>query len=311
MARVVFLNERSLPVGNVGREEAISIINKFLDLMIALRKLMPRISLITGGPFLTAPVGDNYSIARWLNDTERDRRRLMLSLLHAAPFRMAQEFFGDRDPGVTIYKYDGAPFDGLQVEGIGLADMYGGFAASFAHDVRWRLQKVPVRVERLLDDNSQSFWRTVVRHGTSAPDVIFHQSWLLAVGRAGINNAAQLWNEQLDAFPHLRFLPRTEGDLLRLSTPAFLQVVDWLGRLNDAVAVWNPNAAPTPQYPPHTTNEGEKRKQLFWLLDGVTKRCFHMHGRYTPGSGRIHFWLSVPERKVVIGYVGPKVFSKL
>jgi hypothetical protein len=307
MARIVFLNEKSRLSGNINLFDAGKTFDSFVDLMVELRKLVPRLSLISEDSLPSLALGNSYSVSRWLNDTARERRQFLLSLSSMAPFRSARDLFGDPDPdGVSVYQFDGPPFDGLVVEGIGLADMYGVLAVSFVQDAGWRIENVPVKVEHLTED--QSFNRTgSVAHAACKEHVAKHRDRLLEIARRDIRNADTLWDERADFFPRLRFLPEVLTDLNALQLPAFMQVVNWLFKMNDAVEVWDPSRAPTPQYPPHTTPEHEMRKALFNFRDGVETRCFHMHGRYTPGAGRIHFWLSVAERKVVVGYIGAKL----
>jgi hypothetical protein len=247
---------------------------------------------------------------RRINETQRERRQFLLSLGQLAPFREAERLFGESDPGVSEYVFDGQPFDGLVVIGIGFADLYGSLAVSFDYDRRWCLQSVPVRVVQLLDEGEKTS-RTLVPHAASARDIAAHRIWLLEVIRRDIRDAASLWALRNDLLPKLRFHPAVQGDLEDLQPSAFMQVVTWLFRANDQLEGWNPETTPTPQYPPHTTGEGQIRRQLFWIQDQGELRCFHMHGRYTPGAGRIHFWLSTAEQRIVVGYVGRKVENAL
>jgi hypothetical protein len=306
MAQIAFLNEHSHPPVATHTAVAAAGVETFLDLMLELRRVLPRVSLVASASILTLQLGDNYSISQWMNETGRDRKRAMLSLIQLAPFRAARDMLGDRDPGVTVYEFDGAPFDGLILEGIGLADLYQGFAVSFNFKEQWRMQSVPVRVRQLLDSDEERNWKAFVKHATSKDDIAIHQEWLLAQARQDIRDAKVFWMNRNDVCGHLRFLPKVEGDLASLQAVEFIQIVAWLFNVNDAVAKWDPGT-PTPIFPPHITNEAAGRREYFWFNDGAVKRCFSWHGRYTPGKGRIHFWLSASEKKAVIGYIGPKV----
>jgi hypothetical protein len=169
---------------------------------------------------------------------------------------------------------------------------------------------VPVMINQLTEDGETTVTKEV-EHGVCDQDIAFHRLWLLTLPRKDIRDSTTLWNDRHNAFPQLEFLDAVEYDLRGLQRAAFMQVVAWLGRMNDAVALWDPANAAVPQYPPHTTAEGEERRRYFLFSYKKVERCFHMHGRFTPGAGRIHFWLSSAERKVVIGYIGPKVLAKL
>jgi hypothetical protein len=308
MPQIAFLNERSHLVGSLPQQQARITFESFIDLMIALRKIMPRLSLICLEPLLSLALGDNYVVGKWLNETKRERKQFLLSLAQLAPFREVERLFGDVGSGLTEYVFDDQPFDGLTLAGVGYADLYGALAVSFDHDRRWHLQAVPVRVTQLTnDDNGERTWRSSVPHATSAEHVAAHRGWLLAKTRRDIRDAATLWAERNGLLPRLRFLPDVQRDLAELQIPAFIQVVYWLFQANDLLDAWNPEEMAVPPYPPKTTPEHEGRKGLFWFNDGEERRCFDMHGRYTPGAGRIHFWFSGSERRIVIGYVGPKL----
>src|SRR5882762_8464298 len=118
MPQIAFLNEHSHPTGPYHPVDAHSCVEAFLDLMIALRKVMPSVSLIANSNIFSLQIGDNYSISQWLNDTRRERRQFMLSLAQRAPFQAVWEILGDCDPGYTEYRFNGEPFDGLIVQGI-------------------------------------------------------------------------------------------------------------------------------------------------------------------------------------------------
>jgi hypothetical protein len=311
MPQIAFLNERSHLAGSLPQQQARIIFESFIDLMISLRKIMPRLSLISLEPLLSLSLGSSYFVSKWLNETQRERKQFLLSLAQLAPFSEAERLFGDADSGVTEYVFDGQPFDGMVLAGIGYADLYGTLAVSFDRDRRWHLQSVPVRITHLTSENDEKTWHSLVKHATSVQDVAAHRPWLVETIRRDIRDAATFWAERNEILPRVRFLPAVEEDLAGLQPPAFIQVVGWLFRANDLLDSWNPELLAIPPYPPKTTPEHEGRKELFWFGDGKEKQCFHMHGRYTPGAGRIHFWFSGSERRIVIGYIGPKLERSL
>src|SRR6266849_4263261 len=114
MAQLIFLNERSHPVGNVHPEVAGRMLSALIDVMLGVKKLLPRASLITAEPLPSLQLGDNYSVANWLNGPgiTRERGRFLLSLGQQAPFRIAKDLFGDPDPGVTVFRNAGDTVEG-------------------------------------------------------------------------------------------------------------------------------------------------------------------------------------------------------
>ncbi len=65
MSQVVFLNEWSQPAGAPHPERCRAIIEGFLSMMLALRKVMPELALITLDPLPDIAIGnEGYTIRR-------------------------------------------------------------------------------------------------------------------------------------------------------------------------------------------------------------------------------------------------------
>jgi hypothetical protein len=304
MAQIIFLNERSHPVGNLHPEIAAQILLSLVEVLLSVKVILPRAALITAEPMATLRLGDNYSIATWLNDRgiNRERARFLLSLGQQAPFRIAKDLFGDADPGVTVYRYDGDV-----VEGLGLAHLYGGLPVSFSNVIRWRVADITLEVEQLLE-NEEKNWAVEIRHASLVEHVIRHREWLRSLLRRDIRNGADVFANRAELFPHLEFGPGIEANLKKLQVPALLQVIEYLFGLNDAVESWNPDEHPAPEYPPNTTDESRSRKaQCYFPAPAGGQLLFTWHGRYTPGPGRIHFRLEHNPKRVVLGYIGRKI----
>ncbi|MEU0394518.1 hypothetical protein ABZ208_17415 [Streptomyces sp. NPDC006208] len=148
-----------------------------------------------------------------------------------------------------------------------------------------------------------------VRHAARRADLDPHEKWGCSVGLDAVDSAAQLWEQRTDFFPRLQFLPRVREDLERLELWWFIQVRGLLARLQSSAAAWDPTTAALPEWQgAKITPEHEQRKRLceFRDIDDVD-RCFDLHGRFTPGAGRLHFRL-VPEEGVLrIAYIGRKL----
>jgi hypothetical protein len=239
----------------------------------------------------------------WLNapGVNRERVRFLLGLSQRAPFRVVREHYGDPDPGVTEYRYAGQI-----VDGIGLAHVYGGMPVSFAHDVQWRVAVLHLNVVQLLED-AENQWSVEIPHASLLEHVEIHRNWLISLARQDIESASDLLARRRESCPYLEFGPGIETDLNNLQPDAFLQVLQYLYRLNDSVERWD-GVGPTPQYPPGTNDESESRKRLCnFPAPGGGPAAFTWHGKYTPGAGRIHFRLERNPKRVIIGYVGRKL----
>ena len=124
-----------------------------------------------------------------------------------------------------------------------------------------------------------------------------------------------MWSERLERYPGLRFLSRTEKDLLALegSGAPFLQALSSLQVLATDVANWKQNCA-WPEFSTKTSPESDSRRKFCWTYDEISaaRECFEWHTRFTGGlAGRIHFRVDEAARQIVIGYVGGKLEKEI
>jgi hypothetical protein len=304
MAQLIFLNECSHVRGNVHPAVARQVLDGLINVLLRIKGILPQVSLISSESLPTLRVGEAYSVGIWLNEggVARERARFLLGLGQQAPFSAVRERHGDPDPGVSVYKNEGQV-----VEGIGLAELYGGIPISFDNDVRWRVPLIHLDVEQLVEDEERT-WSTDIRHASLVEHVDGHRNWLMSLRRRNISNAKDLCANRAELLPYLEFGPRVESDLYLLQSQAFLQVVEYLYRLDAALEAWNPRLHPFPEYPPNTTDESGGRKHLCQFpAPGGGHAAFTWHGRYTPGAGRIHFRLEHDPKRVILGYVGKKL----
>jgi hypothetical protein len=271
--------------------------------LVSIRAILPNATLLCAEPLATLQLGDSYSVAQCLNERGivRERARLLLSMGGRAPFRIAQDLFGDPDPGITVYRHCGNP-----VEGIGLAELYGGLPVSFAIPP-WLVATIQLDVEQLTTDVEHR-WIVETRHASVSDHVRLHRLWLISLRCRDIVNAVDLYNRRNDLFPSLEFGRNLQSNLQDLQPPAFWQVVQYLCRLDESVEQWDPKTAHAPEYPPHTTDEHESRKRLCYFPDtnGVST-CCSWHGRFTPGPGRIHFKVEADPKRAIVAYIGRKL----
>jgi len=310
MTVIAFLNEHShqTPDGVSDADAKISV-EHFIDVAIQLRKTFPRLALVAAFPLLQVPLGATYSLSHWIAGASRERRSFLLSLANHAPFSKAADLLPNVDVIGYVY-FDGAPFDGLELEAIGLADLYESFAISFDLDERWRIPLVPIRSDQINSAGAITRRSAKVLHVCLIEHCETHRESLIGLARSA-KEPTQIWKYRADLFPYLRFLPKVEEDLTDIHALALPHVLKWLYQMNDFVYAWRDSGKAIPQYPPHTTDEGETRSRLCWFRDCEGEQCFSWHGRFTPGAGRIHFRLSAPEQKVVIGYIGQKLERRL
>ena len=148
MTVIAFLNEHShqTPDGVSDADAKISV-EHFIDVAIQLRKTFPRFALVAAFPLLQVPLGATYSLSHWIAGASR-KAKLSAFAGQYAQFSKAADLL----PNVDVIGYvcfDGAPFDGLELEAIGLADSIKSFAISFDLDERWRIPLVPIRSDQI------------------------------------------------------------------------------------------------------------------------------------------------------------------
>jgi hypothetical protein len=123
----------------------------------------------------------------------------------------------------------------------------------------------------------------------------------------------EMWGERNRLFSHLQFRPEVEGHLELLEPVAHLQgVLSSLRSYNSYAADWSDSRAEFDHHRMlHVTPESSGRlkmygEQMTFDWNGQS-RTFSLHGRFTPGAGRIHMWPDISCGTIVIGYIGMKI----
>lgn len=267
------------------------------------------IALVTQAPLASAELAAGYYFQQWAADNRnRTQRQFIKALRNRAPF--ADVFPQHSPPGEVEYEYAGE-----NVEGVGAAHLMDGLAVSLPLSLAWSGPWLDVTVRRLVetDDGDLSLEQAAepVRHAARRADLDPHEKWGCSAGLDAVDSAAQLWEQRADFFPRLQFLPRVQDDLERLELSWFIQVRSLLARLQASAAAWNPDTSALPEWQgAKITPEHEQRKRFCFYrdLDGVD-RCFDLHGRFTPGAGRLHFRSVREEGALRIAYIGRKLGS--
>ncbi|MFF2378819.1 hypothetical protein [Streptomyces sp. NPDC058108] len=265
------------------------------------------IALATRTPLAQSELARGYYYQQWAADNRhRNQRQYIKALRNRAPF--AEVLPQGITSGEVEYE-----FAGEAVEGIGVAHLMDGLCLSLPLATAWHQPWLEVVVRTLLEnDEGQLVMREAterVRHSSRPIDLKPHEEWGRSTGLDAVDSAARLWEERADFFPSLRFLPRVRKDLEALQTPAFVQVRGLLARLEESASLWNPAVAAVPSWQgAKVTPEHEQRKRLchFAGEDGEV-RCYDLHGRFTPGAGRLHFRLVPQEGILEIAYIGQKI----
>ena len=100
---------------------------------------------------------------------------------------------------------------------------------------------------------------------------------------------------------------RTEAQLSDLDSRWVVPVLRCLEKLEAAAATWDPDIMAEPEWQTKVTPESETRKRVCRFEDDGKLETFHLHARFTPGAGRIHFRLVGEEGRLRIAHIGGKI----
>ena len=147
-----------------------------------------------------------------------------------------------------------------------------------------------------------------VRHMSAPHHVDDHRSWVRRSTLARADTGRQIWERRADLYPHLEFLSRTETQLGELDPRWVVPVRRSLERLEAATQEWDPGSDPRAGVAEQGDTGGRDPQAVcrFADTDGE-QRTFHLHARFTPGAGRIHFRLIGDTGRIRIAHVGGKI----
>ena len=308
MALIVFFNDLSALEGGTPAAVARDAMTSLARIIGGVRRRRPDAIFQCQEPLRTWRLGDGYTVAQWLNDPAcRDEWRVILSAQDRSPLR-----FG-LDPGFADENGLEYRHRGRKAAALGLADLFGGLAISFA-GADWG--DAFVKVERAAIEENDAGEVTLelanilVSHVSLNEHFLAHEEWLKTAGWSEIISFDDFEAQRRDRFPNLDFLAQAMDQIRAIdpSQPWWGAVMKRLHELQQCVGEWDPNQTPTPTWRTLTTPEHEGRKRLceFEDLDGVV-RCFDWHSRFTPGSGRLYFRLDGTTRRARVAHIGIKL----
>jgi hypothetical protein len=306
LSLLLVLNELSYRGVRAQPQELSDSLHRLVGLLRRVREHRTDVALVTEAKFIDLELGSGYTIRQWAGDgRNRDAFRYLMALRNRAPFRdvMPGELWREVD-----YRHADHPAAGL-----GTAHLSGGLAISLCLANVWQAAWLTLIQSALAEDDSGEIVLTdnevQVRHASMPEHVAVHREWLCDSALDQIHSGAELWAAREDVFPHLRLLPRVADDLAKLRPGWLNPVKEQLAKLEQAAAGWNTALEAVPQWRSKVTPESDSRKELcrFRDVDGLD-HIFEWHARITPGAGRLHFRLDRRAQRLVVAYIGPKLF---
>lgn len=304
---LLFLNEKSCGVAcDPDRVDA-----AMADLVEAVRAVAKEdpdeTSLVSEVALKSLEIAQGYPVGKWIGASPKNHARWqrLLGLRNRSPVRSV---FPEPDAdGHLDYRHEGE-----EAQALGAAHFMDGVAVSLSVSREWQRPTVSIERSELveLDDGALDFVHDTVdvRHISAPPHVEEHLGWIRESSLARAVTGRQIWERRTDLYPSLQFLPRTEAQFIDLDPRWVVPVRRCLERLDAAAAAWDPAATHEPEWQSKVTPEGETRKRVCWFEDlNGQSELFHLHARFTPGAGRIHFRPVGEEGTLRIAHVGGKI----
>lgn len=303
MSVLLFLNELSC-AEPTSKELASKAMRQFVSLLRQVTRMRSDAALVSDLKREELELAPGYYLQEWAGQPEnRDLWRFIRSMQSRAPFSAVLP--AGAGEGVE-YRWEQRV-----AKAIGAAHLMDGLLVSLLVAECWNVPWLFADRSILSENDGEvtvSDDKVQVRHAAADGHLIVHDEWLKRTGVLDLRNGAQIWEERAALFPNVQFLPRVERQLRELR-PDWVTPLAWeLRRIDDSLADWDVSVRSVPVWRSKITVEGEQRKLLcrFTDLDGQV-RVFDLHGRFTPGAGRVHFRLVPEEGKARVAHVGLKL----
>lgn len=275
---------------------------QFVSLLRYVRQRRSDAALVSSVRREDLELAHGYYVNQWIgaHPRHRDLWRVIQGMQNRAPFSDVLPLGAAE--GVDYFWND------QEAKGLGAAHLMDGLLVSILVDPVWDTLWVSANCMELTEIAEIESYPVEVRHAAKPGHAESHEDWIKSAGLTAFRSGSEIWEARDDLYPNLQFLPAVREQLYSLRQDWILPVAHRLRTLDDAIAGWNPALTREPNWGTKITAEAEQRKLLcnFMDFDG-TVRLFHMHARFTPDEGRIHFRLVAGERKARIAYIGLKL----
>lgn len=253
-----------------------------------------------------------YPIVRWRNDREvdKDAQRFFRSLATKAPY------LTDISDSTINNKVDSSDFfyEERSAAGLGIAYLLDTLAISIRSAPCWHSGHLEMTYIYLDIDGEILEEMVIVTHASHKDHIIEHANWIKQYIQKEINDGPSICQNKEEMFPHLLFCESAIEQIRHLphNDPMVQPVRKRLLELENFCENWhsgtfNANAFAskvTPESPVTLGMYGQER--TFRCPDG-DDLTFSWHARLTPGAWRLYFYPDIQARKLIIGYVGPKL----
>jgi hypothetical protein len=312
MMPVLFLDEASRHVGSMDRSSATESAKDLISVLKRLRKVNKNFSLNTERHIAHYRVSDEWTLGSLLGGIEfKEEWEFIRALSSQSPLGYGLDHLSDEINGLEFKTKS----SGIPSLSLAWATVMDTAIVSFDSHSDWSEPFVEAAYLELDDDCNVQSHETFVRNACKIAHVLTHSEWFSQLLGTPTEDPSELWKEREARFPSIRFLPRVENDLSKLSTygAPFRQALQALATLSNDAQKW-PEGAASPSFSTKATPEGETGKRRCWVFDDRTgnKELFDWHIRFTGSiAGRIHFRIDGANREIVVAYMGAKLSEKI
>ncbi|MFB2835868.1 hypothetical protein [Floridanema evergladense] len=268
-------------------------------------------SLRTHSEFYATVLASNYSISDWLIDKNVDREESRFILLSTKTPFLADIQNADIEDRNLRSEFS---CEGELVEGLGFAFLLEYLALSIRSEPKWDTSSLVIEVTWLEDDNNLSSEILTIVHASRLEHLQSHITWIQNRLKTGVRDGLDLWNRRSDLFSSLTFCETVGKQVQSLSSgsPMLRQIVKRLFELENYCKNWtsgsfNKDSLPCKVSPESDTRLQQFEQKLTFRCPDGERRIFSWHVRMTPGAWRLHFSVESGPRKIIIGYIGPKI----
>ena len=266
---------------------------RFVELVRCVRGWRSDSALVTDVSREHLELAKGYFVSQWIASKPRhaDLWRVIRGMQNRAPSRAVLP--AGTGEGIEYL------WDGQTAKALGAAHLMDGLLVSLLIDDVWDQLWVSASYEELIESAEGGIeilnGRVEIRHAAKREHAQSHDRWIKESGLSDFRHGSEIWEAREYLYPNLQFLLGVKSQLYGLRAHWVVSVAYQLRKLDDALAEWDPKLKREPDWKTEVTPEAEQRKRLcnFEDLDGI-ERIFHLHSRFRPGQGRIHFRL-VPE----------------
>jgi hypothetical protein len=314
------LNELSLHPQATDVYEARKRMTVLLQTIIVATRHGVKKTLRTSSNFVSEELAPGYSVARWLNDAnvDRDLQRFFKMMITKSPFLVDIT----ENSILEIFGLSDYFFGERQAVGLGVAFLLDALAVSLRSDPCWFESHLQVRVSQLGDEGKITDVFENVPHISIIDHVTIHLPWidrrLRVNAQSDVREGLDIWLHKEEWFPHLYFCEQVKEQLQALYRGhlILMPILKRLYELERYCHNWLDGPFDNNKILSKATPESAATLEMYSLErtfrchDGIP-RVFSWHVRLTPGAWRLYFYPLPEEHKLIIGYVGNHLSTKL